>query len=161
MDKGIRNAVNVKFAELLPQRAELGNTKFRKTVMAYAMEEFSITLASASTHYNHSFKECKKANPASVEGLGRADDKKGGRKPKAEQPTVVPMDPYFAPAPSEDIAPTVVEEVAVVETPTKLYTVKRAKDGVVIFTNMTEDDANELIAKAAKGKKAKLEAVAE
>src|ERR1700747_3249780 len=82
MDKGIRPACNAKFAELLPQRAEMGNTAFRKAVMAFIVEENSISIASAATHYTHSFKEVKKSNPELVEGLGRPEDKKGGRKPK-------------------------------------------------------------------------------
>jgi len=160
MDKGIRNLVNHKFAELLPQRAELGNTKFRKTIMAFAMDECSITLASASTHYNHAFKECKKSNPELVLGLGRADDKKGGRKPKAAV-TCVMADPYFFPteAAVEATAPAAVEEVAVVEEAAPRYAVKRVKDGVYVGTDMEKAAADELVAKAVKGKKAKLEAV--
>ena len=86
MDKGIRPAVNRKFVEMLPQRAEIGNTAFRKNIIAFAMDEFGITLASAATHYNHAFKEAKKVAELApqLEGLGRPEDKKGGRKPKAK-----------------------------------------------------------------------------
>ena len=99
MDKGIRPAAIAKFNELLPTRVNTreGNTAFRKTVMASIMEDFGITLASAATHYNHAFMEAKK-DPAKAEllvGLGRPEDKKGGRKkvvkaaaPAAEATTV-------------------------------------------------------------------------
>ena len=79
--KGIREFTNEKFAELLPQRAELGNTAFRKAVMAAAVAQFSISVASAATHYNHTLKTVRAADPTLVEGLGRPEDKKGGRKP--------------------------------------------------------------------------------
>ena len=82
MDKGIRPACNAKFRELLPQRAALGNTAFRKAVMDSIREDFGCSVASAATHYNHSFKEVKKTDPTLVEGLGRPEDKKGGRKKK-------------------------------------------------------------------------------
>jgi hypothetical protein len=108
-DKGIRPYCNFKFAEMLPLRVNTraGNTAFRKTVMCELMEQFSITLASASTHYNHSF-QCAgiplgeyitvtslqgvvtRVGPGlgiPVEllvGLGRAADKKGGAKAKVK-----------------------------------------------------------------------------
>lgn len=81
MTKGIREHVNEKFASLLPQRAEIGNTAFRKAVMQDAMTVFGISLASAATHYNHTLKTVREADPTLVEGLGRPEDKKGGRKP--------------------------------------------------------------------------------
>ncbi len=40
-----------------------------------------ISVASAATHYNHALKLAKAATPTEVEKLGRAEDKKGGRKP--------------------------------------------------------------------------------
>lgn len=96
MDKGIRPACNAKFLSELParQNTKAGNTLFRKTVMHHIMEEFGATLASAATHYNHAFinaKELAKTDTtlaAQLEGLGRPEDKKGGRKPKAVTPTV-------------------------------------------------------------------------
>ena len=91
MDKGIRPAVNRKFVEMLPQRAELGNVRFRKEIMFFAIEEYGTTNASAASHYNHAFKEAKKVPElaAALEGLGRAEDKKGGRKPKVRIAAVV------------------------------------------------------------------------
>jgi hypothetical protein len=83
MDKGIRPACTAKFIETLPQRTELGNTRFRKNIIGYVMEEFGATLAAASTHYNHSFKVVKAVTPELVEGLGRPEGKNnGGRKRK-------------------------------------------------------------------------------
>lgn len=84
MTKGIRAFANKTFLADLPQRAEIGNTEFRRNVVAQIVAAFEITVASASTHYNHAFKTVKDSNPELVEGLGRADDKKGGRKPKVK-----------------------------------------------------------------------------
>lgn len=133
-DKGIRVNVNHKFAELLDKRAELGNTRFRAEVIAYAMDEFGITLASAATHYNHAKIEAAKVPElaAKMEGLGRAEDKKGGRKPKAK-------------------AEGVVAEVQQTE-----FTVKRKKDGEVIAEKLSYADAVALVNKATAAKKAKL-----
>jgi hypothetical protein len=92
MDKGIRPACNAKFIELLPARVNSreGNVAFRKNVMGFVMEQFGATLASAATHYNHAFIDAKKLAEtdatiaAQLAGLGRPEDKKGGRKPKAK-----------------------------------------------------------------------------
>ncbi len=81
MTKGIREFVNARFAEHLPQRAELTNAGFRKKVMEAAIVQFNISVASAATHYNHALKMQRQSDPKSVEDLGRAEDKKGGRKP--------------------------------------------------------------------------------
>ena len=134
-DKGIRVNVNHKFVELLPQRAELGNTRFRAEVIAYAMTEFDITLASAATHYNHAKIEAAKVPElaAQMEGLGRAEDKKGGRKPKA----------------------TTVEAV-VAEVQQTEFTVCKKSDGTVVAEKLSFEDATALVAKAAAAKKAKL-----
>ena len=138
MDKGIRPAVNRKFVELLPQRAELGNTRFRAEVIAFAMDDYGITLASAATHYNHAFKVAK-AIPelaATLEGLGRAEDKKGGRKPKAriELP---------------------VAEAAVEQEQTE-FSVFVKSTGALVAEKLSFDQATSLVAKAASQKKAKL-----
>lgn len=81
MTKGIRAFVNDKFVATLPRLTELGNIAFRREVMNAAIMEFGISVASAATHYNHAFKTAKELTPAAVAGLGRAEDKKGGRKP--------------------------------------------------------------------------------
>ena len=163
MDKGIRPACNAKFAELLPTRAEVGNTAFRKNVMFYVMEEFGITLASAATHYNHSFQAVKLATPELVEGLGRADDKKGGRKPKAvvvaeavavllsegvkENTSTLTVTVNPAADDSNDAGETAPEQT--------VFTVKKKSDDTVIGT-FSFEDAKALVAKAAAAKKAKL-----
>jgi hypothetical protein len=81
MTKGIRQFTNETFNATLPQLAELGAIAFRREVMALTMAAFDISVASAATHYNHAFKVAKETNPEAVQGLGRAEDKKGGRKP--------------------------------------------------------------------------------
>ena len=81
MTKGIRAFVNTTFNNTLPKLTELGNIAFRREVMNAAIMEFGISVASAATHYNHAFKEAKETNAAAVATLGRAEDKKGGRKP--------------------------------------------------------------------------------
>jgi len=91
MDKGIRPAARNKFVELneirrrgeAPYTGDKANTQFRKDVMAWLMTEYGCSLASAATHYNEAFKLVKEQNAELVSGLGRPEDKKGGRKPKA------------------------------------------------------------------------------
>jgi 23S rRNA G2445 N2-methylase RlmL len=138
MDKGIRPAVNRHFVELLPRRAELGNTRFRAEVIAFAMEDYSITLASAATHYNHAFKEAKKVPElaATLEGLGRAEDKKGGRKPKV-RPSV----------------PTVEVEVDAEKTEFSVFV---KSTGAIVAEALRFEEAQTLICRAARQKKAKL-----
>ena len=81
MTQGIRAFVNSTFAEQLPNLGELGNIAFRAEVMNQAIMTFGISVASASTHYNHALKAMREVNPEAVAKLGRAEDKKGGRKP--------------------------------------------------------------------------------
>jgi hypothetical protein len=157
MDKGIRPATNAKFAAMLPTRVNTtaGNCAFRKGIMYSIMEDFGITLASAATHYNHSFQAVKAANPELVEGLGRADDKKGGRKPKVvATPAVIVPAPMlllgYTPAVASDVSDA--GETAAEQT---LFTVKKKGDDTVIRT-FSFDDATALVAKAAAAKKAKL-----
>ncbi len=91
MDKGIRAYARTFFAaqNALRVKGEVysgpkANTAFRKAVMAKLMEEFGVTLASAATHYNEALIETRKKTPEAVLGLGRPDDKKGGRKKKED-----------------------------------------------------------------------------
>ena len=170
MDKGIRPACNAKFAELLPTRAEVGNTAFRKNVMFYVMEEFGITLASAATHYNHAFQAVKTANPELVAGLGRADDKKGGRKPKAvvvaeaialllgtpKGAATEGTAPEAATLLSEGIKENTSTHTITVN-PDVTFTVRKKSDGTVIAMGLTQEAADTLIAKAKAAKKAALE----
>ena len=153
MDKGIRPAARAKFVELNEQRRRgetpytgaKANTVFRKNVMGYLMDEFKISLASAATHYNEAFKLVKEATPELVSGLGRAEDKKGGRKPKAAAEAAPAAD--GAETPAAPAAPVVV-----------LYTVTKKKDGSLVAADLTEEQANELVAKAKAAKKGALEA---
>ncbi len=179
MDKGIRPACNAKFAELLPTRAEVGNTAFRKNVMFYVMEEFGITLASAATHYNHAFQAVKAANPELVAGLGRADDKKGGRKPKATvvaeavalllgTPEGAATEGTAPEAATEGTAPeaaTLLSEgvkentltLTVTVNPAATFTVRKKSDGTVVAEGLSQEAADTLVAKAKAAKKAALE----
>ena len=82
MDKGIRPAANAKFLELIPTRVKTreGNTAFRKTVIAYIMEEFGATLASAATHYNHAFINARTLAATNAELAGHLEgDRKSTR----------------------------------------------------------------------------------
>jgi hypothetical protein len=81
MTQGIREFTNATFAANLPKLAELGNAGFRAKVMGETITKFNISVASAATHYNFSLKAQRLADPKSVAGLGRPEDKKGGRKP--------------------------------------------------------------------------------
>ena len=103
MDKGIRPAAIAQFAALLPTRVNTreGNTAFRKSVIEHLEENFGITHAAGATHYNHAFIDAKTraaTNPelaALLAGLGRPEDKKGGRKKKV----VAPVTPSVIPTP--------------------------------------------------------------
>jgi hypothetical protein len=180
MDKGIRPACNAKFMELLPQRAELGNTRFRKTVMSFLMDEFGCTNPSAATHYNHSFQKCKKENPELVVGLGRPDGKNnGGRKKKAEAAGDVAPVNFFPcggfvllPAPTGTLISQGVKENTSTQTVTvnppagddltpdvetqTVFAVRKKADDSMIAEGLSFEAAQALVAKAAAAKKAKL-----
>jgi hypothetical protein len=188
MDKGIRPACNAKFLAELPSRVNTreGNVAFRKNVMGAVMEDFGITLASAATHYNHAFinaKEVAKTDAVIeglLQGLGRPEDKKGGRKPKAKpEAAVAPVgsgSEYALGIPASDngdeMTGTLLSEGIVENTSTQtvtinpeapavvLHDVRKKSDGSVIATGLTLEAANELIAKAKQAKKASLELVA-
>ena len=149
MDKGIRPFCNAKFVELLPTRVNTreGNIRFRKEVRHAVMEAFGCTGASASTHYNHAFIEARK-NPDLAEllvGLGRPEDKKGGRKPKAKTEAT--------PAPA-------VEPVANAETPAAPAAEAGATAGPLwpFAPGYTGPQQSEEKPKKSKGKKAKTKA---
>lgn len=160
MDKGIRVNVRNKFVELSPQREALGNTPFRKAIIAYAMEEFGITLASAATHYNDAFKKVKQTNPELVLGLGRAEDKKGGRKPKVKAEATAPAaaaDAAQTPAATtETVAAEVIAAIETLPAAPVLYTVYKKVDGSVVAEGLNFFDAMLLVEKAKKAKKAAL-----
>ncbi len=87
--KNIRNSVNASFLANLPRLAELGNAGFRKLVMQAAVQEFSISVASAATHYNFSLKQARAADPKSVAGLGRPEGKNNGGRKVSKPVTVI------------------------------------------------------------------------
>ena len=70
------------FGEINGKTICAGNKAFRKTITAYAEAEFGVSHASACTAYNFALQYCKTNHPELVVGLGRADDKKGGRPKK-------------------------------------------------------------------------------
>jgi hypothetical protein len=174
MDKGIRPACNAKFLELLGNRenSRTGNTVFRKTVMAFVMDEYGATLAAAATHYNHAFIEARKmaaTNPtlaAQLEGLGRPEDKKGGRKPKAK-PVATPAASHSvefidaqmgieqfpgqeaAQADLGELTPDLGEQQTV-------FKVCKKSDGSVVAEGLSFEQAKALVEKAVAAKKAKL-----
>jgi hypothetical protein len=152
MDKGIRPAANAKFNELLPTRAEVGNTAFRKAVLFYIVEEFGTTLAAAATHYNHAFQNVKAARPDLVEGLGRPEGKNnGGRKRKVAETAAEIMAEVLL------LGYTPAAEFADAEfAEPEGFTVKRKRDGAVIADNVSFDEAHELVDKAKAAKKATL-----
>ena len=83
MTQGIRAFTIANFAAGLAARnsKEVTDTQFRADVMDQSIVAFGISIASAATHYNHALKLAKAATPELVVGLGRPEDKKGGRKP--------------------------------------------------------------------------------
>jgi hypothetical protein len=160
MSKGIRSAVNAIFLELSHKRiaGELGdirsgtlsagNVAFRSTVMQFATNTFGINNASAATAYNHAFKMAKEHYPTLVEGLGRSDDKKGGRKAK-----IITTENEMNSLPhATEPAVTILEQ---------LYDVVRLKDNELVASGVTAETGNELVEKAVRGKKAKLKLVAQ
>ena len=177
MDKGIRPACNAKFLAELPSRVNTreGNVAFRKNVMGAVMEDFGITLASAATHYNHAFLNAKEVAKTDavidglLQGLGRPEDKKGGRKPKAKpEAAVAPVgsdngDEMTGTLLSEGIVENTSTQTVTInpETPAVvLHDVRKKSDGTVVASGLTLEAANELIAKAKQAKKASLELVA-
>jgi len=150
-DKGIRPYTNAKFIELA-RTTQFGDRKanalFRATVIADVCEAFGISHASGATAYNNAFIEARKVPELAelLKGLGRPEDKKGGRKPKAK------------PAESGEVSTEVVNRDAdpVEESVQTLFTVKKKSDDTVIAENLSFEDATALVAKAAAAKKAKL-----
>lgn len=84
MTKGIRTFTISTFGGSLPkfQSGEMTGKAFRTSVIQEVATAFQISIASASTHYNHALKLQRAADPNSVLNLGRPEGKKGGRKPK-------------------------------------------------------------------------------
>jgi hypothetical protein len=135
MTKGIRDYVNARFAKLLPklQAGELDGKGFRAKVMEGAVAKFGITVAAAATHYNHSLKMQRLADAASVEGLGRPDDKKGGR-PVLHPVTVVN-------ARSGKVVAEGISKGKAVELIAKAGTLKSGENRLTIQVNVAEEAA--------------------
>jgi hypothetical protein len=81
MTQGIRKFTNDNFRATIPELATMTPAAFRAEVMGLSIVAFGISVASAATHYNHALKLAKAEIPELVTALGRAEDKKGGRKP--------------------------------------------------------------------------------
>lgn len=190
MDKGIRPAAIVKFLAALPTRVNTreGNTAFRKGIIAALEEEYGCTHAAGATHYNHAFIEVRKkaandpALAALLAGLGRPEDKKGGRRPRPQAPaapTVIPqpVTPLLqafidqaAPAaaqqaqepqepPGELISQGIRDNTGthtITVNPPLLFDVFKVSTGDVVASGLTQAAADELVAKAAAAKKARL-----
>jgi hypothetical protein len=139
-DRGIRVNTFNKFMEMLPLRATIGNTEFRRGVMQYAMAEFEISLAAASTHYNDAFKKVKASNPELVLDLGRAEDKKGGRKPKAKVDASVSDNSAVQ---NEDGVHHITSEDLEIQ---ELFNVYNKKTGDLVEAMLTFDEARERVA---------------
>ena len=145
MAKGIRKAVLATFIANIQLRnaGELGditsgtlskgNVAFRKSVIDFTMTTFNVKAGSAATHYNWAFKSVKGTDPELVAGLGRADDKKGGRK-----------------VGTKNAAAAIVVQ---------LFNVVKVKDGSVQAEGLTAEAAQAMLDANAASKKAKLQMV--
>ena len=165
MDRGIRQGVNAKFAELLPQLSVLGGKTFRRTILDHAVEAFGVTMASASTHYNFALHEAKKADAALV--LGRSPEKNNGGRKKGSTKAVTPsallanfvkagtVIPAVAKVVASQSEVAASDEKALEEAAATLYTVKR-KDGTIVAEGVSQEVADELVAKAKAAKKGAL-----
>ena len=81
MTQGIRAYTNARFNKYLIGfiAGEFTGAEFRTKVMDGTVSKFGINVAAAATHYNHALKLARLSAPESIEGLGRSEDKKGGR----------------------------------------------------------------------------------
>lgn len=163
-DKGIRPYACRMFLELSALRCQghygaidrplaQGNRGFRRAVLDTIKEAFGLTELQAATHYNHAFKTVRVTNPELTLGLGRPDDKKGGRRRRAEEPSheaedISPAPVLLLPAP----APVLLLAAPVVQT----VSVVKASTGQVVATGLTQFDAEAMIDRAARQKKARL-----
>jgi hypothetical protein len=144
MDKGIRQECNRKFLELLPTRenTRIGNAKFRASVIGHVMEAFGATLAAAATHYNHAFiqakamlvdpkvdDETKAKLTTQLEGLGRPEDKKGGRKKKVVEAAALEL---------SDEEKAAALEIAQQQT---IFSVKEKNGGALIAEGLSLEEA--------------------
>jgi hypothetical protein len=73
MAKGIRQYVEAQFTKLLPKLQALGGQGFRRQILDSTVEQFDISMASASAAYNYVINKFREENPAAVAGLGRSE----------------------------------------------------------------------------------------
>lgn len=151
MDKGIRNYANRTFLGLVPRLAELGNRQFRRSVLDSIKEAFDLSELQAATHYNHAFKEARKTHAEFLTGLGRPEDKKGGRKRKSES-VAGDTEPQPIAVDTEEVAGDT-------EPQPSLFTVIRVKDGHVVAQDLNRAEAEQMVERAARQKKARLQVV--
>jgi hypothetical protein len=168
MDKSIRSYAKTRFLELTPERAGSADRKvnltWRKKLLVELMEKFTCTIAAASTHYNEAFKAAKALSlqpgqetlAAQLVGLGRPEDKKGGRKKKVQGPAAEQTDTPVAPAIEQTEEQKAALAADAAQQAVMLYSVFRKKDDELIASGLTRDQADALIDKARVAKKAAL-----
>jgi hypothetical protein len=91
MENGIRSYCNAQFLALSEDRVagKITNTEFRRLIMDDLMEQYGMSISSAATYYNQAFILARTTHPHLVIGLGRSEDKKGGRKRRDTQEAAV------------------------------------------------------------------------
>ena len=132
MTKGIREFTNATFNATLPRLAELGNIEFRREVMMQTVIAFGISIYSAATHYNHALKQARINSPEAVAGLGRSEDKKGGRKPTLVDVVKAKTGEVVATGVTKAVAAAMIE---------KAVAAKKAKLSIKVVVNMPVDVA--------------------
>ena len=141
MAKGIRPYAIATFYNLIHMRGEVGDTKFRKAVMNSIEAQFGCTNAAAASHYNFALQLAKVERPELVQNLGRPEGKNnGGRKRKVatveQQVTTLLLGwngirtDYVD---AEGLEPAE-------------YTIKKRKNGDVVATCATLEQAREMCA---------------
>lgn len=188
MDKGIRPYTIARFNELNAQRLQgvygpvsgdwyqdrEANKTFRRLMLADISEAFGIDFFKvAPSHYNHALQAARVANPDSVKGLCRPDDKKGGRKRKVVETAAGPViidiydDEGMVNTDALPIDDAVDENwvyelqetacvLEVAEPEQTVFAVKRSKDGELVAGELSFEEATSMVQRARAAKKAKL-----
>ncbi len=140
---GLRDGMKAEYNRTVATWKEVGGTPFRKGLIAWAMDNYGCTLASAASTYAEVKNKFETEHPElkeMLDGLGRAPEKNnGGRKKKVATVVVGAAD-----------------EAGETATEQTLFNVKRKSDGVVVAENVSLEAAQELIAKNKSAKKAAL-----
>lgn len=170
-NKGIRPFANAMFIATAMVREPTDNRKanaaFRANINCAIMEQFGATLAAAATAYNNAFINARALVAAGNEelgkrlvGLGRAEDKKGGRKSNAEKAVLAKGGhnevPGLEALLAELDAIVIPELLDPMPTAQTMFRVLRKKDGSEVAAELDWDAAQAMIATAAKKKQAKL-----